>query len=987
MKYRLILFLTAICLWACTPKVGQVAQAPSVGVVTPAPTSKTPESESVPDAAVEVAEAAEAAVENAVEQQDVPQDPMKQALPMDDRVRTGVLPNGLKYYIQKNEKPENRAELRLAVGVGSINEDDDQQGLAHFVEHMAFNGTRNFAKSELVDYLQSVGTRFGPDLNAYTSFDETVYMLQVRTDSMELFNKGMLILQDWADGVSFEDEEIDKERGVVESELRGGLNANQRMRNEYLPVIFKGSKYADRLPIGKREIINNAEYDALKRFYRDWYRPDLMSVVVVGDIDLDDVEGKIKNGFSPLDNPDQPRERERFGFPDHAETLVSITKDKEANFTTARVLIKHDHEKVTTFGDYRESLVRSAYNRILSARLDELRQQAEPPFLFGYAGYGREVGDIDTYTSYVNAAEGQVVPALKAVLQENKRVRDHGFTQSEFDRIRAEMVSEAETAAKEQDKTESGQLSMSYVYNFLNDNPALSPSQRLELMKGFLPTIQLQELNMLAEKWITDINRVIVITGPDKEEVPLPTEAEVLALIESVDNETLEPYEDEVSSEPLLANLPAAGAVTNTEEKDIVGVTEMTLSNGIKVILKPTDFQNDEIMFTAFSPGGHAMYPATDYQSASLASAIVNQAGIGEFNLIQLQKQLAGKQVQVSPYIGELEEGLQGSSTIADQQTMFELIHLYFTNPRRDEDAYSSFLTRQKQILQNLLINPDYYYQDRFSKLKFKGDPRRGFPTAEDMDQVSLDLIMEMYQDRFADASDFTFVFVGNFEVAAMQPHLEKYLGSLPGLNRNETWKDPEIESIKGKHVDRFNYGEAPKASVRLNWYGDFEWDDRTRRYNFSALQEVLRNKLRESMREDQGGVYGVSVRGGVNKYPQETYQMSISFNAEPDQVDTLIAIAKADIAKVVEGGATTEDLGKVTEVQKQARVKNLKENRYWTNSLKNYYHYKLPLENITQDSYNELVDGLTGDHIKTMAAEVFGTENYIEFVMLPEEK
>jgi len=971
MKYRLILMLSVFFIWACTPKVGEVAQAPSVGVVTSAPATKTVETEAVP--------------ETPPEQVDQAQDLMKQPLPIDDRVRTGVLPNGLKYYIQKNEKPENRAELRLAVGVGSINEDEDQLGLAHFVEHMAFNGTRNFAKSELVDYLQSVGTRFGPDLNAYTSFDETVYMLQVRTDSMELFDKGMLILQDWSEGISFEDEEIDKERGVVESELRSGLNANQRMRNEYLPVIFKGSRYADRLPIGTREVINNAEYDALKRYYRDWYRPDLMSVVVVGDVDMDEIEGKIKSGFSGLTNPDAPREREEFGFPDHAETLVSINKDKEASFTTARVLIKHPHEKVTTFGDYRESLVRSAYNRMLSARLNELRQQADPPFLFGYAGYGREVGNLDTYTSYVNAAEGQVVPALKSVLQENKRVRDHGFTQSEFDRIKAEMLSEAETAAKEQDKTESGQLSMSYVYNFLNDNPALSPSQRLELVKGFLPSIQLEELNALADKWITDENRVIVITGPDKEDVPLPTEADVLSLIASVDAEPLEAYEDEVSDEPLLTSLPAPGTIASTKMAEEVGVTDITLSNGVRVILKPTDFQNDEIMFTAFSPGGYAKYPKEDYQSASLSSTIVSQSGVGDLSLIQLQKQLAGKQVQVSPYIGELEEGLSGSSTIADQETMFELIHLYFTRPRRDDDAHTSFVTRQKQVLQNLLVNPNYYYQDRFSKLKFKGDPRRGIPTAEDMDKVSLDRIMEMYQDRFADASDFTFVFVGNFAVEEFTPHLEKYLGSLPALNREETWQDPAIEVIEGEHIDRFNFGEAPKAQVRMNWYGDFEWDDRTRRYNFSALQEVLRNKLRESMREDQGGVYGVSVRGGTNKYPKETYQMTISFNAEPDQVDTLIMIAKADIAKVVAEGATTEDLGKVTEVQKQARVKNLKENRYWMNSLKNYYHYELPLENMTQDSYNTLVDGLTGADVKSMAAEVFGTENYIEFVMLPE--
>nr|MBX2817414.1 insulinase family protein [Saprospiraceae bacterium] len=794
------------------------------------------------------------------------------------------------------------------------------------------------------------------------------------------------ILQDWADGISFEDEEIDKERGVVESELRSGLNANQRMRNEYLPVIFSGSRYADRLPIGTREVINNAPYDALKRFYRDWYRPDLMSLVVVGDVDLDEVEQQIKDGFASLENPDDPRERERYGFPDHEETLIAITKDKEATFTTGRVMIKHDHEKVKTVGDYRTSLVRSTYNRMLNARLDELRQQAEPPFLYGYSGYGREVGDLDTYTSFVSAGEGEIEKALKAVLEENKRVLLHGFTASELERTKAEMLSAAETTAKEEDKTESGQLSMSYVYHFLNDNPAMSPNQRLMLMQALLPSIQLAEVNALGQKWITDENRVIVITGPDKEEVPLPTEQDVLDLIAEVDAADIAAYEDNVSEEPLLSALPAAGAVVSSNEVPSVGVTELTLSNGIRVILKPTDFQNDEISFTAFSPGGHSLYDDEEYRTASLASAIVNQSGIGSFNLVQLQKQLAGKQVQVGPYIGEYEEGLQGFSTIADQETMFQLIHLYFTAPRRDDEAFNSFMTRQKQILQNLLVNPNYYFQDRFSKLKFNGHIRRGLPTAEQMETVDLDRLMQVYADRFSDASDFTFVMVGNIDVAEITPHLEQYLGSLPATNRNEKWRDPGVKTAKGQHIDRFNYGEAPKAQVRLNWYGDFEWDIRENRYHFSAMQEVLRNRLRESMREDQGGVYGVSVGGGVSKIPNEGYQITIGFNAEPDQVDTLLAVAKSEIAKVVSEGASEEDLGKVREVQKQSRIKNQKENGYWTNTLKSYYLYGLDLGNLSQESYEKLVDALTGEDVMKMAAQVFGTENYIESVMMPEE-
>ena len=914
-------------------------------------------------------------------------DPRKQPIPMDPRVRIGKLENDLVYYIQRNEKPENRAELRLAVGVGSINEDDDQLGLAHFVEHMAFNGTTHFEKSELVDYLQSVGTRFGPDLNAFTSFDETVYMLQARTDSMALFDKGMLVLEDWAHGVTFEDSEIDKERGVVESELRSGLSANERMRNKYWPVIFHESRYADRLPIGTREIINNAPYDALKRFYRDWYRPNLMAVVVVGDIDVEDVEADIKARFSKLTNPKNPREREEYGFPDHDETLVTITKDKEASFTSARVMYKHPHQKNTNLADYRQSLVRSLYNRMLNNRLNELRQSADPPFIYGYSGYGREVGSLDSYTAYVSTGEGQVMRGLKSVLEENKRALEHGFTAGELDRTRIEMISEAETSAKEEDKTESGSLSMRYVFNFLNDNPVPSPTQRLQLAQALLPTIQLQEINALSKQWITDgSNRVIVITGPDKEDVPLPTEVDILQLINEVDAASIEPYEDAVSDVPLLAKLPVAGSILETKEIESIGVTEMILSNGIRVVLKPTDFQNDEISFSAFSPGGHSIYPDENYQSASLASAIVNQAGIAEFDLIQLQKMMAGKQVQVSPFISELEEGMQGFSTIKDLETMFQLIHLYFTSPRRDEEAFQSLISRQKQVLQNLMVNPNFYYRDKVTKIKYGDHIRRGIPTVEDLDKIDLDKVIEVYKDRFADPSDFTFILVGNFTPESIQPLLEKYLASVPALNRKESWMDVNATVAEGRIVERFSYGEAPKAQVQLNWHGEFDWDDRKARYQLNSLMEALRNRLRESMREDQGGVYGVGVNGSASKRPKEGYSVTISFNAEPDQVDTLIQTALRDLRDMKTEGPTDQDLQKIKEVQRQQRIKNLKENNFWSNSLRQYYSYELDPELINLAPYEVLVDGLQKEDIIQMAKKVFETENYIEIVMMPGE-
>ncbi|NND07702.1 MAG: insulinase family protein [Saprospiraceae bacterium] len=983
MKHISFLFtLTLILILGCTPKTATTIEAPQAPTEEVVHTSDEPKSMPAEETRTELGGAVAKKMEKAAQ---TPTDPMMQSVPLDPRVITGKLDNGLTYYIQKNEKPEERAEIRLAVRAGSINEDDDQKGLAHFVEHMAFNGTMHFEKSELIDYLQSVGTRFGADLNAYTSFDETVYMLQVRTDSQAIFDKGMLILEDWANAVTFEDEEIDKERGVVLSELRSGLSAQERMRNQYLPTLLHGSKYADRLPIGTKEILSGAPYDALKRFYRDWYRPDLMSVVVVGDVDVEEVEKDIKERFGQIANPDDEREREKYGFPDHEQTLVSITKDKEANFTTAQVMYKHPHKPVKDLKDYRTSLVRNTYNRMLNNRLNELRQAADPPFLYGYSGYGRFVGNLDTYTAYVTSGEGEVMKGLASVLTENKRVLEHGFTASELDRTRIEMISEAETTAKEEDKTQSGTLAMQYVYNFLNENPVPSPTQRFQLAQALLPTISLEEVNALAKSWITDgENRVIIVTGPDKEDVPLPAEEDILDLLKEVDMKSVEPYEDEVANVPLLGEDPDAGKVVDTKTLDDLAVTEWVLSNGVQVILKPSDFQNDEIRFNAFSPGGHSIYPDEDYRSASLASAILNQSGIADFDQIQLQKMMAGKQLNVSPYISELEEGMSGFSTIKDLETMFQLIYMYFTDPRKDPEAYQSIISRQKQILQNYLVDPRNYYREKVSEIKYGDHKRRGVPTAEELDEASLDKIMEVYNDRFADASDFSFVFVGNFTLDSIRPLVEKYIGSLPNIEREEDWKDVGAHVAEGKHIERFSYGAAPKTQVEMSWSGEMDWDVEADRRKHNMLMEVLRNKLRESMREDKGGVYGVGVRGNVSKIPKEGQSVSLSFNADPDRVDELIQTALDDIQKIKNGGVSEEDLQKVREILKQSRIKNLKENRYWANALKSLYSYDLDPNMILLENYLPVIEQISPEDIVDMAKRTFNPENYIEVVMMP---
>ncbi|MEN0003780.1 MAG: pitrilysin family protein, partial [Bacteroidota bacterium] len=553
-------------------------------------------------------------------------------IPVDPAVVRGTLDNGIQYYIQQNAKPEDRAELRLVVNAGSMQEDEDQLGLAHFVEHMAFNGTRNFKKNELVDYLESVGTRFGPDLNAYTSFDETVYMLQARTDSMELLEKGLLILEDWAAGLNFSPDEIDKERGVVVSEWRTRLSPDQRMQQQYFPVLYQGSRYAKRLPIGDPAIIENADYATIKRFYDDWYRTDLMAVVAVGDFDAAWMENEIKSRFGKLTPPTQTRSKESAVIPPHEETLVSICSDKEAPFTQVRLIYKLPRQSANDKQGYRASIARQLYNRMLNARLYELQQSPEPPFTFAYSGYGSDLGSIDNYYAFAFVGEGKALEGLEAVLTETRRVLLHGFNESELEREKMDMLRAAEEAMKEQDKTKSGNLASRYVYNYLKGNPIPSAEQRYAMLQAFLPTIKADEINQFPKQWISDKNRVLVVTAPEKEEAPLPTEADVLALMQKIDGSMPAPYVDEVVDAPLLENLPAPAAITAEETMPELGLTRLELENGVEVYLKPTDFKNNEILMSAFSPGGHSNYADDDYRNASFAASVIDASGIGAFS-------------------------------------------------------------------------------------------------------------------------------------------------------------------------------------------------------------------------------------------------------------------------------------------------------------------------------------------------------------------
>jgi zinc protease len=908
----------------------------------------------------------------------------EQILTPDPKILIGKLDNGLTYYIRENKMPEKRAELRIAVKAGSILEDDDQQGLAHFVEHMAFNGTKDFPKQDIVNFLEKSGVRFGADLNAYTSFDETVYMLQVPTDSPEVMKTGFQILEEWAHDLSFDDKEIDKERGVVIEEWRLRRGADNRVAMKHIPIELYKSHYADRIPIGKKEILESCPHDALRKFYRDWYRPDLMAVFAVGDFDKKEIETLIKEHFSDLKNPQKERERNKYPVPDHKETLVSIVTDPELTRTSVEILFKRDIHDIHTVAEYRDLIIGGLYDAMLNDRLSELLQRSNPPFIYAYSSDGRFVGEKQAYELGASVKENSILGGLEAVLTEAFRVKQHGFTATELERQKNENLRRMEKYYKERDKSESRQFIDEYLRNFLERETIPGIEVELAMYKQFLPGITVEEINKLAEERMTHGNRVITISAPQKESVKVPTEEEVLALINKITTEKFDPYIDKVSSKPLVSRLPSPGKVVEEKKIASLGVTEWILSNGARVVLKPTDFKNDEILFSAFSNGGTSLVPDTDFVSAAFATAIIGQSGIGEFDAISLQKELSGKIVSLSPSISQLAEGFGGSASPQDLETLFQLAYLYSISPRKDTTAFASLITRYKAMLQNRSVSPEAAYNDTLQVTLANYHFRSRPVSIPMMDEIHLDKALSVYKDRFADFSDFTFLFVGNFKIGTIKPLIEQYLAILPSLKRNETWKDIGMEHPKGVINKQVNKGIEPKSTVNITFTGPFEWSQQNR-YTFNSMLDAIDIKLREVLREDKGGTYGVRVSGSPSLFPRQEYSITISWGCNPDRVDELVkeAVMQLDSLKVKQLDSLY--IEKVSEIQRRAYEVNLKRNGFWLGNLQAYYTNNEDPEMIL--NYPMLVDHLTAKAIQEAVKKYFNMKNYIKMVLLPEKK
>jgi zinc protease len=910
---------------------------------------------------------------------------LHQKIPFDGKVVKGKLDNGLTYYIRQNAKPENKIELRLVINAGSILENENQQGLAHFVEHMCFNGTEHFEKNELVSYLQSLGIEFGGDLNAYTSFDETVYMLPVPTENPETVDKGLLVLSDWASGVLFTGEEIDKERGVILEELRIGQGAQQRMRDEYFPVMFKNSMYAERLPIGKKDILETFEHETIRSFYREWYRPDLMAVIAIGDLNPEEMKQKIEEKFGGIKMPKEYRERKEFDVPDHKETYVSVVSDKEAPYTIIQLMYKDDTQNTETWADYRRDLTQNMYNGMLRARLDELTKSAQPPFMFASTSYGGMVRSKNAYSSFAVVGPDGIEQGLKTLLTENERVKQHGFTQTEFERYKIEYLTGLEEQFKEKDKTESERYVNEYVDNFLEDVPSPGIEPEYDYTGQILPTLTLDEVNGLAKDWIKDYNRVVVIMAPEKEGIVLPAEADVINWLAEAAQAPVEAYVDATSNRPLMENIPAPAPIVKSEEIKDLGIRTIEFANGMKVVIKPTDFKNDEILVSAFSLGGSSLSNDNDFKSAEMCTDLVSESGVNQFTKVELEKLLAGKNLRIEPYISAIQEGFSGNTTPKDFETLLQLINLYFTAPNFDAIAFQSTINKQKMILPNLLQDPTTYFRDQMNRIMSSHHIRGSYiPSVADLEALNFETAKKSYLERFANPGDFTFFFVGNINNTTDIELIQKYLGSLPGQKSPENFVDLGIRAPKGPMEQIVNKGQDQKSMVSLFFTSEcaFNTEDK---YLLESLGEVLSIKLIENLREEKSGVYGVGARGSMSKYPYGKYQFSIGFPCGPDNVNNLIAAALSEVEKLKNDGPTQQDIDKVKETQRLDLKENMKKNNYWLRAIEGNTFNQLPLEDITKKQ--EAIDKLNIESLKKTAQKYLVDSAKIQVVLMPEKK
>ena len=908
-------------------------------------------------------------------------------IPADPTVRKGVLPNGMTYYIKHNEEPKDRASFYIIQNVGAILEEDNQNGLAHFLEHMAFNGTKNFPDKKLFTYLEGYGVKFGADINAYTSRDETVYNLSKVPvkDNDNLVDSCLLVLHDWSNYLSLDNEEIDNERGVISEEWRTRRNSGFRIMAQTSPAIFKDSKYAKRDVIGDYDIINNFEHQTIKDFYNDWYRTDLQAIAIVGDIDVDKIEAKIKARFSKIPAIENPKERLVYSVPDNDEPIIARATDIESQRVLVGLMFKHKatpKDQVDTEENYISSIKRSLFSSMINTRVSELTQQAEPPFLGGSISYSGMTRTMEITQVMAVPRGNEYEKACKAIFTEAEKVIRFGFTQPELDRVKTSMLAGYERSYNTRAKRSSDSYISEFKSNFLTGDAYPGIEWEFDFIKKTLPNISLAEINQLAKELFPEKNIIVYITGPEKEGVVVPQGEDVLKIWEEVKGMKIEKYVDEEVPSSIISKEIISGKVVKTEINKDLDVTELTLSNGMKVILKPTDLEKDKVSMTSFSDGGTSRYDVKDLPSANLTSQIVNSMGLGDYDPTMLNKILNGKVANASPSIGTYGEAVNGSCAPKDMETMLQMTYLYFEQPRFDSEIFQSIINRSLDGIKYKKNNPMTALQDTLTLMGSNYSPRALLVNEEYFNNVELASIERIYKERIQDADDFTFVFVGDFDNETAIPLIEKYLGSLKSVDREDNWVDNSTDPLKDAKNHFTTTMETPKATNVVILRGETKYNAKNRLY-VKTIGELLSKKYLENIREKEGGTYGVGCRGSVGSKPEGSWALQISFDCKPDRAEHLLTLVYKELDEIIEK-VDAEDLEEIKTNYLKNRSESKNRNGYWISAINMYYKYD---ENILLDSsYEDIVNDMDAKSIQKFSKKLLKKANKLEVVMGPAE-
>lgn len=905
--------------------------------------------------------------------------------PVDPAVRIGKLDNGMTYYIRHNEEPKERASFYIIQNVGALLENDDQNGLAHFLEHMAFNGTQHFPEKGIINTLEKHGVQFGRNINAYTSFGETVYNLSdIPVKHEGLVDTCLLVLNDWADFLLLTDKEIDAERGVITEEWRTGMNAGRRMFNQYVKVLLQGSKYTKRDIIGSMDVIKNFKYETLRSFYHDWYRTDLQAIAIVGDVDVDAVEKKVKDLFSKIEAVQNPPKREFYEVPEHKEPLYVLTTDKEADSYEVSLYIKHKatppSEKNMNY--LRERTIQGLFSMMTRDRITELLQKGVPPFVMGSISYGGFVDGYEVLNIEATAKPNEGEIAFKTIFTEAQRINKHGFTSGELERAKTNFLTSLESRYKQRDKINNDTYARDYKSNFIENEPITSIDFDWEFAQKIVPTITVEEVSARAKQWMTPENRVVVVLGPDKPEAKHLSKEQAFAIMKEVENSAIEPYADKAVSSNLISKELKGSKVKSTKNLPEFEAVEWTLGNETKVIFRKADYEKDQVSLVALSYGGSSKINNDKVASAMMLNQFIGSFGVGEYSATELKKALTGKKASLSVGLSDLNETFSGTSTPKDFETMMQLLYLQFENPRFDKEAYEAMLGRYKAFVANMANNPQKIMSDSLQLIMTCKNPRTKLMTPELFNEISLEQMETIYRDRFVDAGDFTYIIVGNIEEATAKEMAEKYIGSLTNLPRKETWTDRKVEGPKGKTVKEIEIPlEVKKTTVTVNFNAKMDY---TPELNvlMSVFRDILNLRYTEEIREKEGGTYSVRVSTSTTKFPKAEKSLTLMFDTDPEKAQNLKSIIYREIEKIAQNGPTAEDLDKAIKNLQKNREQSKLHNSYWLQALTGFYTNNINIA--APENYETILEKMTIPQVQQFVKNFTAKADVVDILFKP---